>query len=46
MSVALAFGTFAALDIGRAIADLGPVVLYTGLLYSCSFTRCSGGLRT
>jgi hypothetical protein len=30
MSVALAFGTFAALDIGRAIADLGPVVLYSG----------------
>jgi len=30
MSVALAFGTFAALDIGRAIADLEPVVLYSG----------------
>jgi signal transduction histidine kinase len=30
MAVALAFGTFAALDIGRAIADLEPVVLYSG----------------
>lgn len=30
MAVALAFGTFAALDIGMAIADLGPIVLYSG----------------
>ena len=30
MAVALAFGIFAALDIGLAIADLAPVVLYSG----------------
>ena len=30
MAVALAFGTFAALDIGMAIANLEPMVLYSG----------------
>ena len=30
MAVALAFGTFAALDIGMAVANLAPMVLYSG----------------